>query len=38
MDGEEILLGMSFLRQLDFSQSGKQLTLKQRVPLKGVLK
>ncbi|MBL1293220.1 MAG: TIGR02281 family clan AA aspartic protease [Thiotrichales bacterium] len=30
MDGEEILLGMSFLRQLDFSQSGKQLTLKQR--------
>lgn len=33
MDGEEILLGMSFLRQLDFSQSGKQLTLKQRAPL-----
>ena len=30
MDGEEILLGMSFLRQLDFSQTGKQLTLKQR--------
>ncbi|MBL1432402.1 TIGR02281 family clan AA aspartic protease [Gammaproteobacteria bacterium AH-315-C21] len=30
MGGEEILLGMSFLRQLDFSQTGKQLTLKQR--------
>ncbi len=30
MDGEEILLGMSFLRQLDFAQTGKQLTLKQR--------
>ena len=28
MAGEEILLGMSFLRQLDFSQSGNQLTLK----------
>lgn len=28
MGGDEILLGMSFLRQLDFSQSGNQLTLK----------
>ncbi len=35
MDGEEILLGMSFLRQLDFSQIGKQLTLKQRTPFNG---
>ncbi len=28
MDGQDILLGMSFLRQLDFSQSGDRLTLK----------
>jgi aspartyl protease family protein len=29
MEGEEILLGMSFLKKLEFSQSGKILTLKQ---------
>lgn len=29
MGGEEILLGMSVLKQLDFSQSGDQLTLRQ---------
>ena len=29
MNGEEILLGMSVLKQLDFSQSGDQLTLRQ---------
>lgn len=29
MDGEEILLGMSVLKHLDFSQSGKTLTLRQ---------
>ena len=28
--GEDILLGMSFLKQLDFSQQGNTLTLKQR--------
>ncbi len=27
---DEILLGMSFLRQLDFSQQGGRLTLRQR--------
>lgn len=30
MGGGEILLGMSFLRQLDFSQTGDRLTLRQR--------
>jgi aspartyl protease family protein len=29
MDGEEILLGMSALRQLDFSQRGGELILRQ---------
>ncbi len=29
MDGEEILLGMSFLRHLEFTQRGKQLMLRQ---------
>lgn len=29
MDGEEILLGMSFLRHLDFSQKGDQLLIRQ---------
>ncbi len=31
MLGEEILLGMSALKQLDFSQNGKTLTLTQRL-------
>lgn len=30
MEGDEVLLGMSFLRQLDFSQRGEILTLRQR--------
>lgn len=30
MPGEQILLGMSFLRHLDFEQTGRQLTLRQR--------
>jgi aspartyl protease family protein len=29
MSGEEILLGMSFLKQLEFTQRGDQLTLRQ---------
>ena len=29
MQGDEVLLGMSFLKQLDFSQEGDQLTLRQ---------
>lgn len=29
MRGDEVLLGMSFLRQLDFSQHGDRLTLRQ---------
>ena len=29
MQGEEILLGMSFLKHLDFSQQGKQLLIRQ---------
>ncbi len=29
MDGEQILLGMSFLRQLEFTQRGDTLTLRQ---------
>jgi len=29
MDGEEILLGMSALKQLELLQQGKTLTLKQ---------
>jgi len=29
MTGDEILLGMSVLKQLDFTQSGKTLTLRQ---------
>ena len=29
MDGDEILLGMSFLRHLDFSQKGDQLLIRQ---------
>ena len=29
MDGEEILLGMSALKQIEFSQKGKMLTLRQ---------
>lgn len=32
MRGEEVLLGMSFLRQLEFSQRGDELTLRQRQP------
>ncbi len=30
--GEEVLLGMSFLRQLEFTQQGEELTLRQRQP------
>ncbi len=30
MDGDEILLGMSFLKQLEFSQQGDKLTIIQR--------
>lgn len=30
--GHEVLLGMSFLKRLDFSQHGNTLTLTQRVP------
>lgn len=30
MDGDEVLLGMSVLKHLDFSQQGDTLTLKQR--------
>ncbi len=33
MGGDEVLLGMSFLRQLEFSQRGEELTLRQRPPL-----
>lgn len=33
MDGEEILLGMSFLKQLAFSQQGDKLTLTQSIPI-----
>lgn len=29
MQGNEVLLGMSFLKQLDFSQQGDQLTIRQ---------
>jgi len=29
MQGEEVLLGMSFLRHLDFSQQGEQLLIRQ---------
>jgi aspartyl protease family protein len=29
VDGEEILLGMTFLKQLEFSQRGNELTLRQ---------
>lgn len=29
MEGEEVLLGMSFLRHLDFSQQGEQLLIRQ---------
>ncbi len=32
MPGQDILLGMSFLGRLDFSQSGNALTLKQYLP------
>ncbi len=32
MRGNEVLLGMSFLRQLEFSQRGEELTLRQREP------
>lgn len=34
MEGDEILLGMSFLKQLDFSQQGDQLTLRQPVTIR----
>ena len=30
VDGDEILLGMSFLKHIEFSQQGKTLTLRQR--------
>ncbi len=30
MNDDKILLGMSFLKRLDFSQTGKQLTIRQR--------
>jgi aspartyl protease family protein len=32
MDGEEVLLGMSVLKQLDFNQQGDTLTLRLRSP------
>lgn len=32
MRGHEVLLGMSFLRQLEFTQRGEELTLRQRAP------
>ena len=32
MEGQQVLLGMSFLKQLDFKQSGRQLVLIQRHP------
>ncbi|HSS65049.1 MAG TPA: TIGR02281 family clan AA aspartic protease [Gammaproteobacteria bacterium] len=32
MRGDEVLLGMSFLRQLEFTQRGDELTLRQRQP------
>ncbi len=32
MRGDEVLLGMSFLRQLEFTQRGDELTLRQRKP------
>ncbi len=32
MRGNEVLLGMSFLRQLEFTQRGDELTLRQRKP------
>lgn len=32
MRGHEVLLGMSFLRQLEFTQRGDELTLRQRKP------
>ena len=31
MHQDEILLGMSVLKQLDFSQSGNELTIRQRM-------
>ena len=30
MYGDEVLLGMSFLKQLDFSQQGEQITIRQQ--------
>lgn len=36
MRGDDVLLGMSFLRQLDFSQRGDELTLRQRAGDAGV--
>ncbi len=32
MEGDSILLGMEFLKRLDFSQSGRELTLMQPAP------
>ena len=32
MDGDEVLLGMSVLKHLDFNQQGDTLTLRQRRP------
>jgi len=29
MHGREVLLGMSFLRRLEFTQSGRELTIRQ---------